>query len=200
MRFRRSFIATIVIVGGIAVAQLGDGDQQLARLLADDTTREKAVEMVVAGGAAKVPLLLSWTRNPPPDISEYGLYIGLAETFGRLKAKESIPFLIKNIAIQRWPASANTWMKTPEVIEERMPAVAALIHIGPEALNALVHAPWRPTEPEDRLAGILVVSRIAASTKDQKASEEARAFLQAASGEANMQRFWAEFGLKLLEK
>jgi len=32
---------------------------------------------------------------------EHDLNVGLAEAFGRLKAKEAIPFLIKNITLKR---------------------------------------------------------------------------------------------------
>jgi len=83
-------------------------------------------------------------------------------------------------------------MKAPEVIERRLPAVVALIQIGAEASKALISASWECMATEDRLAAIFVVSRI-------KDVPEARALLAQALGEANMQRHWADEGLKLLD-
>ena len=163
-------------------------DLELARSLAKESTRQAVVARITN---SEIPLLLAWTKVPPAQVDESGLYIGLADAFGQLKAKEAIPFLIKNITLQRWLASPNTWMKTPQVIEERMPAVAALIRIGPEAAKTLIDTPGECITAENRLAAIFVVSRI-------KDVPEARTFLIQALGEANVQRFWAEDGLKLL--
>ncbi len=50
--------------------------------------------------------------------------------------------------------------------------------------------------PNDRLAIIIVVSRIASSLKDPS---EPMGFLSHATGQANMEHFWAEEGLKHLK-
>lgn len=169
------------------------GGDDLARLLARDSTRQDAVNQIVASGRTSVPLLLSWARKPPTGVEKYDLYLGLAEVFGQLRARDAIPFLIKNITLQNWPPSSNTWMKTPEVIEQRMPAVAALIKIGPDASRAVLHTPLAQLTPEERLAAIFVVSRV-------KQVPEAREFLISILGQANMERLWAEEGLRVLNE
>jgi hypothetical protein len=35
-------------------------------------------------------------------VDKHKLYIGLADAFGEMKTREAIPFLIKNISLQRW--------------------------------------------------------------------------------------------------
>jgi hypothetical protein len=165
-------------------------DQDLARGLASDA-RQATVAEVVSSGGAKVGLLLSWTQTPPPHVKRDRLYVGLADVFGQLKTKEAIPFLIKNITLQRW-LEANTWLKSAEVIEERLPAVAALVLIGPEASKALIRASWGPMTSEERLATIFAVSRIQ--------DPEARDFLVSALAQANLEGIWAQQGLKVLGK
>jgi hypothetical protein len=182
----------------LASAQ-GGRDQELARLLADIATQQTAVDRIVASGNEKVSLLISWTRTPPVDLDEFHTYIfrsGLAEVFGRLKTKEAIPFLVQNIGLKRWPLVGPVFTKAPEVVYDRMPAVAALIRIGPDALRALTDAPYRPSTLEDRLAVIFVVSRVAATMPDK---DGARQFLTSALRNANLERFWAEECLKFSE-
>jgi hypothetical protein len=81
-------------------------------------------------------------------------------------------------------------MKSAEVIKGRMPAVAALIQIGPAASKALIGT-WQKIDREDRLWAIIVVSEI-------RGVPEARSFLSSVAGEANQERFWAEQGLKAI--
>jgi hypothetical protein len=120
------------------------------------------------------------------------LSLAMAQVFGRLKTVEAIPFLIKNITLQGWPASPNTWTKTPEVIESRVPAVAALIQIGPVASRALLHVPFQQMTPEDRVAVVFTVGQI-------PGVPEAREFLANVGGQANVELFWADEGLKHLD-
>jgi hypothetical protein len=127
-------------------------------------------------------------RMPPAQVDEYELFLGLADAFGRLKTEAAIPFLIKHINIQRGLAAPNIWMKTGEVIQQRMPAIGALIQIGPPASKALIGT-WPPRQEEDRLATIFVVSQISGVP-------EARGFLASAMGEANLEHHWAGEGLK----
>ena len=42
-------------------------DQELALQLASENTRDAAVKRVVALGSAKLPLLLLWAQEPPPE-------------------------------------------------------------------------------------------------------------------------------------
>ena len=169
-----------------------NSETELARRLSNDATRATAIASVLEGAKRDIPLLLLWTRKPPAHIETSGLYVGLAEVFGQLQTKEAIPFLIKNIGLQRWPSSPNTWMKTPEVIEARSPAVTALIRIGPDASRAIIRTGLQGMTPEDRLAAIFVVGRI-------KGVPESVGFLSSILGEANLERHWAEQGLKQVE-
>lgn len=168
-------------------------DSELALLLAKPDTRQKAIAEILVAKGTKIPLMLSWTRTPPPGLSpldQYQLKMGLAEAFGQLRAKEGIPFLIQNLTLNRFPAT-NVWARPPEVILDRLPAVAALIEIGPESSIALMDA-WQRMTVEDRPAAIFVLSRVPGVPK-------ARDYLHTALGEASLQRTLAEEGLKLLE-
>ena len=179
---------TAVMTCGIALGQ-AESDSQLARRLADPATRSDAVSRVLREGADRIPLLLSWAKRPPEQVNEYELDIGLADVFGQLKAREAIPFLIKNINLSL-TNKANTWLKTAEIVEREMPAVAALVRIGLPASRAIMRAfeTEAPMSPVERLPLIFVVSRI----KDP----EARGFLSSVCGQANLERYWAEDGLK----
>jgi len=164
------------------------GDNDLARGLADANTRGQAVASVVALGSAKVPILLSWTRKPPARVDVYELNIGLADAFGEMKTRDAIPFLVNNIGIDRTHAP-NTWLKSPDAVEARLAAAAALIKIGSEAASAVYRAASSPMYYKDKLAAMFVISRM-------KDAPGARSFLLSALGEANLERGWAEEDLK----
>src|ERR1700722_2581682 len=91
-------------IGCLSVCAQGVRDEDLARMLADPSTRTDALASVAASGQSKEPLLLSWVLSPPVGVDSFELSIGLADAFGQLRTKEAIPFLIKNISIQRWIA------------------------------------------------------------------------------------------------
>jgi hypothetical protein len=169
-------------------------DAELARLLAHAETQKQAIAQIVAARDSRVPELLSWTRNTPSGLNPLELHelnIGMAVAFGQLKTKEAIPFLIRNLTLNRFPIT-NVWTRSAEVILDRLPAVAALIQIGPDASRAIIQTPWNEMSAHDRLAAVFVVSRVAGVT-------EAREFLTSALGEANMLRERAEEGLQFLE-
>jgi hypothetical protein len=183
----------IIILDWASPAQTHN-DRELARMLSDENTRESAVSSIVSAGAAKVPLLLSWARTPPPDVDVTYLFVGMADAFGALKSKEAIPFLIKHISIQRgWIPAVDTWMKTPAVVEDRLPAVKALIRIGPDAARALLKVPWDGMSSEDRLSALFVVAHVGDGS-------DSREYIGRALGEANLQHFWAEQGLRVLDE
>lgn len=182
---------TLLLCGPVSAH--GATGQRLAQRLANEGTRKDAVEEIAAAGIRKVPALLSWTRTPPKRVSKHELYVGLADVFGRLRTKEAIPFLIVNINLQRSRLEIPPWLKVASVIEDSLPAVRALIQIGPEASRALINVPPGHAKLEDRLAMIFVVSQI-------KGVPEAREFLAVMAGEANAERYWAEEGLKLTEQ
>jgi hypothetical protein len=183
------FVGLIWMSQIVLLAQATD-DATLAGLLADETTRQRGVDRIVAARNSVVPLLLSWTKSPPENVDQRQLFIGLADAFGQLRTKEAIPFLIKNISLQRW-LEMNIWLKTAKVIEERLPAVAALVRIGPDASRAIINE-YQAIEPDDRLPAIFVVARIR--------DPEARGFLSSVLGRANLERYWAEEGLKRLHE
>jgi hypothetical protein len=172
-------------------------DIDLARQLASEHSQKAAVEAIAASGRDKVALLLTWIKKPPIPLDVIQLTIfqaGLADAFGALKAKEAIPFLMDNITLIRWPSGIPPW-RTPETALERLPAVAALIRIGPEALQALVDAPYGPSEMDQRLARVFVVSRIASNVQDKSWAIQ---YLRSAAAEARLQSYWADEALQFV--
>jgi len=184
----KAMAAILLVVASSRLLAEGPAGLELARSLANDQLRGGAVDEMATRGEAGVALLLSWARRPPGGVDKAGLYIGLSDAFGRMRAKDAIPFLSANISIQRGVFErADIWMKSPPVIEGAMPAAAALIRIGPEASRFLVHK-FQTLSPEDRLAAIFVISRI-------KGVPEARELLDSVIGQANLETFWAKWGL-----
>ena len=86
-----------------------------------------------------LPLLLSWSRNPPPDINPFYLNLGLIQAFDKLRAKEAIPFLVQNLSADiSGLREGNIWMKADAVVDARLPALHALVIMGPDASAALI--------------------------------------------------------------
>jgi hypothetical protein len=195
---RGAIILFVVTTWCFALNAQTVNDHELARMLASDTTRQSAVDRIAASGQSKVPLLLLWAASPPRGIEKIGLRIGLADAFGRLKTTQAVPFLMKNIEIQRYPFEGPPWMHAASGIERHYPALAALIQIGPDSFEALLRYYEQPRGIGDRLFAIFAISRIAATMKDTP--EDIRALLASAAGEANVERFWAEEGLKALDQ
>ena len=191
-------VSAIALLGSLARAQ-PLSELQLARLLADDTTRQAAVDRTVALGNGRLPLLLAWTRKPPPQLNELEqprLLIGMADVFGRLKTNEAIPFLIKNIRLHRTDGlRSNIWMKTTEAVLSEMPAISALTQLGSPALEDLMSAYLRSAPIGDRVPLIFTISRIGAVTKIPRVRE----FLMLVRGEATFERTQAEEGLNLFD-
>lgn len=184
--------ALLTIAGLSCIAASAQDGLQIARELANESTRKSAVAKVVASGVNTVPILLSLSQSPPPEVNEYDLARGLADAFGQLKTKEAIPFLITHLSLERGRfVTPNTWMKGGEVIRERMPAISALIQIGPEASKASIYG-WERIPLDDQVAAIFVVSQV-------QGVPEARGFLSATIAEANLKRYWAEEGIKAFD-
>ncbi|HYK18748.1 MAG TPA: hypothetical protein VEV37_12035, partial [Bryobacteraceae bacterium] len=95
----------IIGIGFVCLAaQAQDENDRLVRLLVNDKTQAKTVADIVASGHDKMSLLLSWTKNPPGRLDPFELEtlkVGLADIFGQLKTNEAVPFLVKNIRMQR---------------------------------------------------------------------------------------------------
>ena len=182
--------AVATAMSQVVLLAQASSDAELARLLADETTRQSGISRIVSSGSSMVPLLVAWTQEPPTHVDKHELFVGLADAFGQLKTREAIPFLVNNISLQRW-RELNTWLKTAQVIEQRLPAAAALVRMGPDA-SKVVMSEYHTFSAEDRLAAIFVVARIR--------DPAARAFLSAILGQANLERYWAEEGLKRLDE
>lgn len=195
----RSYILVSVAMAVLCAPLPGQGldGVALARRLADSNSRAEAVEKIIAQKDQAVPLLLSLAQRPPDDIDSYEFDVGLADVFGRLKTEEAIPFLIRNIGLNRYH-SVNVWLKTPEAVEKTLPAAAALIQIGPDAAKALIHAYWEPMPAEDRPAAIFVIARVLDSRPG--AIPEGRVFLQSVRAELNVELRWADRGLALFNR
>jgi len=191
-------LALIVTSASCAVWAQSAGDLALARELSDSRTRSTAVEEILASHGRVLPLLLSWAAAPPSDVNSYELAIGLADVFGGLKTREAIPFLIRNLGLNR-DQRVNLWLKAPEVIERGLPAVAALVNIGAEAASALIRAYWEPMLAEDRPAAIFAITRIV-KVLSPTAVPEAPAFLRSATAKLRIESRYAEEGLTYLER
>jgi len=192
---------TFVIVGFLvlscATPLQGQGlsKDNLANMLATEQTRKDAVAFVVSSGNAYVPLLLSWTRTAPPGVPMSQLYVGLADAFGQLKTEEAISFLIRNISMERTRVSlsvSDPWNKGPDVVEARLPAVAALIRIGPPSAKAIYPLWWHMSSNKDRLAGMYVIARVGEQP-------EAGEFLKGVRAQLEFQRLWLQEDIKILE-
>jgi hypothetical protein len=193
------------VLAVVAPAQSSSGssrnhDLSLARALADadEGTRDAAIRSVVASRQPTVRSLLTLAHEPP---AQFGLWeqarlaTSLADIFGELRAPEAIPFLVEKISIENlpWP-SPDIWTKPHDVIIARMPAVRALIRIGAPAAAAIMKGP-EPCEFTSRMAGTLVVSRIAQTMRNP---QEAVLFLKDRRAGASMELQLAEEGLKSL--
>lgn len=194
--------STLLAVIVSCAAGLGQDthDLDLARLLAHQDTQQAAIRRVIASGD-KLQVLLSFAKAPPVQLDDMELTVlndGLADIFGMLKIEDAIPFLVRNMGHQRFPPAAGViWTKPLDLIKEQMPAMAALIKIGPAAASAVMRAsPW-DMGPEQRLAAIIAVSEIAYQMKDPR---EERSFLRSMLAQAKVERTWAEEGLKHLER
>lgn len=159
------FMAITVVAISSPQAALELSDEALAGALANENTRQSAVDQVAASNGKQVPLLLSWAQSPPAGVDAYGLDAGLADVFGRLRTKKAIPFLVSHITVFRSRAYIYYKERIISVdrtaqVESNMPAAAALIRIGREALAPLYKAYYEPTTSDERCALLLVINRI----------------------------------------
>ena len=193
MQYRRNIIIRAVMALAstlVASAQQNPSQlDQLARRLADLATRDAAVDEVVASSAAMTPVLLAWATKPPADVPATDLNIGLAEAFDRMATEAAIPFLIRVIAIKRFPFTFAPWIKGASSIKLEYPAAEALIRIGPTAGLAVIKAAQGPMTPVERLVAIFVVGQIDGVPAGPD-------FLLRARGDADTQRVWAQDGIE----
>ncbi|GEM_PF-5375563 len=160
-----SIIALILVSS--ANSQQSANSPNLAKSLCDidQLRRERAINMVTRSPDRYLPLLLEWTRNPPPGIGlgSTNFDVSLAEIFGRLRTTEAVPFLIDHITVVGG-ASASIWNRRIEIIEKNLPAIHALVEIGSPATPPLVAAldrmPYRSGGPayEQRFAIVVALA------------------------------------------
>jgi len=184
-------IAIVITSFNLTLPAQTAGTDDLADGLANEDTRIATIARIVASKEASLPRLLLWASQPPARVDQHGLLIGMAEVFGQLRTKEAIPFLIRHISPRRW-LEMNIWMKSPQVIEQRMPAVAALIKLGPEASDAVIRAYWGPMNAQDRIAAVFVAARIG--------DPAARDFFGSVIGQARQEQEWAAEGLEAVKR
>jgi hypothetical protein len=158
-------VVAMAMAGGPLESAAGLSDAALAKALADENGRAYAVNLVATSDGRQLPLLLSWTKSPPPGVDAYDLDAGLADVFGRLRTKAAIPFLISHITLFRSRFTTTIKERTISLdrldqVESNMPAVAALVHIGRAALPLLEQAYYGPTTSDERCALLSVIYRI----------------------------------------
>jgi hypothetical protein len=122
-------IAATVPLGGQAV--------DVARGLASPKARQATIRQIESSKLPNASVLLGWADQPPAGLDNKQLFLGLAELFGKLKTREAIPFLIRNISLSKVDRP-NIWIKRPTVIADNFPAAAALIQMGQDASNAVI--------------------------------------------------------------
>jgi hypothetical protein len=182
-RARLIWIAGAIALTGLQAEEVDN--QKLAQWLSSADKRAEAIA-IVSSNKKRIETLLSWTNNPPAHVSNHQLFIGLSDAFGILGVKESIPFLIKHIDIERWH-DANTWLKRDEVVLERKPAMSALMKMGADASNALVSAYYGGMKPADQLAAVFVIARLH--------HPSTRGFLETVMAYGRSQARYAELGI-----
>ena len=183
-------VLLVLLCQSVLLGQSGsDGPHNaLLRSLADPTKRSATVELVKNIGAEATPVLIRWSRTTPEGVDVHHFKVGLADAFGALRAPEAVPFLVDNLLLSR-TINGNHWMKSERVIERRLPAVGALVAIGPRASEYLIARFQSISDPEARARAVFVVARIA-----DGASEP---FLKAlaAAGTNGLEKRYAQRGL-----
>lgn len=175
----------------LLATQIGSG-QDLAIRLADPELRQLAVRSITYSGGRDLALLLSWGENPPPRVDSLQLRLGLMEAFRKLRAKEAIPFLIRYMTLDIRGISGNVWTKADGVVETRLPAIDALIAIGPDASKAVIAALSDKTPPEVYVESLFIICKIA--------DPAARDFLLSVHPKNPTEAYYVRNGLELIQQ
>jgi hypothetical protein len=151
---------------------------ELAKALAqpDEGDRQKAIDAVVASPRAALPWLLEWSHcgrihrkwvcsHPPPEAGIFpdNLVSSMAEIFGRLRIREAIPFLVREIDVETFKLRPRGSLPR----NAGSPPIKALIEIGKEATPDLLRrfAEVKTCDAEDcrmsRLAVVIALANIA---------------------------------------
>lgn len=163
--------------------------KSLAVRLADPQQREKAIAALSASDEATRALLLKWTTNPPPDVDEFHLSLGLIDAFGHLRIVEAIPYLIQRI--NRRPHDVGIWGASAAFTLNASPAMRGLLQIGEPAIQPLIRAYYAPASLEDRIAIVFTVAYM----RSPKTAEFFRRVKRAAAVESH----YADVGLMYSE-
>jgi hypothetical protein len=160
-------LLVVVVAGKGGPPPLADG-LALARSLSSlSGERAEAVKRVIGSPEEALPYLIAWTKKPPEG-KEPGnsfLKLSMIEIFGQLRTKEAIPFLVSHISCDL-NVMNTVWMGGPERMASSLPAVKALLRIGPDAtpelLRALANLPYCPSWTEckrkDRIAIVVTLA------------------------------------------
>ena len=176
--------------GQIVQGKLTESD--LAQLLSNDKTFNNAIDWVRDSEESRIPILLRLTMSIDGERNKCGpLSFGLMRAVGALKLKQAIPYLKENVACNIYKAD-NPWLKSPEIIEQRMPALAALISIGSDATKALIDLYQHPVHRDDQIIAIFGLSRI----HDPMTHE----FLYDVLGGTQLIEFYAKKGIKAIDQ
>ena len=167
-------------------------ESQLAQLLSNAQTFNNAIDWIRSSEESRIPMLLRLTKGIDTERNECSpLSFGLMRALGALKVRQAIPYLKENVACNIYKAD-NPWLKSPEIIEQRMPALAALISMGSDATKPLIDLYQHPVHRDDRIIAIFGLSRI----HDPMTYE----FLNDVLGKAQLIEFYAKQGIRAIDQ
>lgn len=134
--------------------------------LGDPNRRQQALETFVKAGESGLTMLLSAVKSDGArGVEPFELRVGLAEAFAAIASPKALPFLVANVSIERHRIrDAKLWFRSPREIREALPAVDALIKIGPAAIPMLIERYHKENTLDERLA-ILFVCRTIGGTE-----------------------------------
>ncbi len=115
----------------------------------------------------------------------------LCRIFKDLKVEAAIPFLIRHMDQGTPGVRELPWLKTESVVRDRLPAVDALIEIGPAAAQALI-ASWDETDDFALYPALYVITHV----QDPRS----RAFLEAFKPQYEVERWWIKEALDRLDQ
>ena len=142
------------------IAQGKPIEDELAQLLSSAGTFNSAINWIRESEESRVPILLQLTKRKDDVFYKCSpLSFGLVKALGILRVKQAIPYLMENVNCNIIKGD-RPWMKTDEIIEQRMPALAAMISIGSDATEGLIELYNHPLYLDDQVIAIFGLSRI----------------------------------------
>ncbi len=164
--------------------------ESLALALTTGHDRPAAIQEVLRSPTKSLPLLLEWTTKPP-SVNHDRLYPVMAELFGRLQAREAVPFLVSKILVNDLPGPGYVWAGTADEVLGRLPAAKALVRIGPFTLPYLRTA-YEASKGDEQFAIALVLCLIG----DQRVGQ----VLASIRADSHILSFNSSYGLAELDR